>query len=100
MFGSLPGIEASGIERYARAANARIRAPTESQMQVDGLAQGGSRVFLETDQPLTANLVTQHNHIRLRTMQQREGHSGIRRMEQRALTLDDIPMICRGIRTQ
>ena len=45
-------------------------------------------------------LVAQHQRVRLSAMDQRHGHPGIRDMEQRALSLDDVPVIGVVVRRQ
>ena len=56
---------------------------------------------LQTDADVRAfadRVMAKDQHIGLRAMHQRERHARVRRVEQRALAFDDIPVIRRGRR--
>ena len=58
------------------------------------------RIVFQAQNGVAAFLVTQHDDVGLRPMQQPERDTRVRRMKQRALAFDDVPVIVVGIGTQ
>src|SRR5579872_7018857 len=85
--------EAGGVERNAAASNMRISAASKPEMQLNRFVESGCQVMVEPKNRDASDLVTYHDDVGLRTMQQPERDPRKRGMKDGSLPLDYIPMI-------
>ena len=85
--------EIAGIDAGGDAAHGGIGQPRRLEIGLDAALEIGQRIMRQPAHVLARRLMAEDQHIGLGAMQQPHADAGIRRVEERALPLHEIPMI-------